>query len=273
EILMMRRSIGLSIVSATIAIMLFAISTNAQQSPAVMATVQESAPIPPDQIPKNIKDAIAADRPADDKQLDAGRKPDQMLAFFGIAPGMQVADLFAGGGYTTELLSRTVGPTGKVYSQNGPFPEKYKKIGEAWEARLKNPALSNVVAVKKPFDAPDLLPVPPGSLDAVTMNMNYHDMVLFKIDRDKVNAAVFKALKPGGFYDIVDHSAKDGSGVTNVSLHRIDEKFLVDEIQQAGFKLAAASSALRHPDDDRTWMVFKKRGETDRFMLKFAKPQ
>ena len=270
---MMRRSIGLSIVSATIAIMLFAISTNAQQSPAVMATVQESAPIPPDQIPKNIKDAIAADRPADDKQLDAGRKPDQMLAFFGIAPGMQVADLFAGGGYTTELLSRTVGPTGKVYSQNGPFPEKYKKIGEAWEARLKNPALSNVVAVKKPFDAPDLLPVPPGSLDAVTMNMNYHDMVLFKIDRDKVNAAVCKALKPGGFYDIVDHSAKDGSGVTNVSLHRIDEKFLVDEIQQAGFKLAAASSALRHPDDDRTWMVFKKRGETDRFMLKFAKPQ
>src|SRR5208283_32724 len=280
---MMRRSIGLSIVSATIAIMLFAISTNAQQSPAVMATVQESAPIPPDQIPKNIKDAIAADRPADDKQLDAGRKPDQMLAFFGIAPGMQVAELFAGRGYTTELLSHAVGPTGKVYSQNSiegwqpyspvRFPEKFGKSGEAWEARLKNPALNNVIEVKKPFDAPDLLPVPAGSLDAVVMNMNYHDMVLFKIDRNKVNAAVFKALKPGGFYDIVDHSAKDGSGVTNVSLHRIDEKFLVDEIQQAGFKLAAASSALRHPDDDRTWMVFKKRGETDRFMLKFAKPQ
>src|SRR5208283_6062414 len=147
EILMMRRSIGLSIVSATIAIMLFAISTNAQQSPAVMATVQESAPIPPDQIPKNIKDAIAADRPADDLQLDAGRKPDQMLAFFGVAPGMKVADIFAGGGYTTELLSSIVGPRGTVYSQNPVFPPKYKKIGDAWEARLKNPALRNVVAV------------------------------------------------------------------------------------------------------------------------------
>jgi predicted methyltransferase len=270
---MMRRTIGFGLISASIAILFFAIATHAQQSPPVMATVQESAPIPPDQIPKNIKDAIAADRPTEDRQLDAGRKPDQMLAFFGIAPGMQVEDLFAGGGYTTELLSRAVGPTGKVYSQNIRFPEKYKKIGEAWEARLKNPALSNVVAVKKPFDAPDLLPVQPGSLDAVIMNMNYHDMVLFKIDRDKVNAAVFKALKPGGFYDIVDHSAKDGSGVTNVSLHRIDEKFLIDEIDKAGFKLAAASSALRHPDDDRTWQVFKKRGETDRFMLKFVKPQ
>ena len=82
--------------------------------------------------------------------------------------------------------------------------------------------------VQKSFDAPDLLPVAPGSLDAVVMNMNYHDMVIFKIDRDKVNAAVFKALKPGGFYDIVDHSAKDGSGIKDVSLHRIDEKFLID---------------------------------------------
>jgi predicted methyltransferase len=270
---MTRRTIGFGLISASIAIVFFAIATQAQQSPPAMATVAESSPIPPDQIPKNIKDAIAADRPAEDRMLDAGRKPEQMLAFFGIAPGMQVEDLFAGGGYTTELLARVVGPTGKVYSQNIKFPEKYKKIGEAWEARLKNPALSNVVAVKKPFDAPDLLPVPPGSLDAVVMNMNYHDMVLFKIDRDKVNAAVFKALKPGGFYDIVDHSAKDGSGVTDVSLHRIDEKFLSDEIEKAGFKLAAASSALRHPEDDRTWQVFKQRGETDRFMLKFVKPQ
>ena len=206
-----------------------------------------------------------------------------MLAFFGIAPGMQVAELFAGSGYTTELLARAVGPTGKVYSQNSiegwapyspvPFPEKFKKTGAAWEARLKNPALNNVVPIKRAFGAPDLLPVAPGSLDAVLMNMNYHDMVLFKIDRDKVNAAVFKALKPGGAYDIVDHSAKDGSGIKDVSLHRIDEKFLVDEVLKAGFKLAAASSALRHPEDDRTWMVFKKRGQTDRFMLKFVKPQ
>lgn len=271
---MTKRSIGLSIVLSSIAVCMLALSVRAQQSAAPVAAVQELPAIADSSIPEAIKNAVnAPDRSAGDKALDAGRQPAQMLAFFGIAPGMQVADLFAAGGYTTELLSRVVGPSGKVYSQNGPFPERFKKIGEAWHARLKNPAFSNVVPVEKPFGAPDMLPVPPNSLDAVVMNMNYHDMVLFKIDRDKVNAVVFKALKPGGFYDIVDHSAKDGSGITNVSLHRIDEKFLVDEIEKAGFKLAAASSALRHPDDDRTWNVFKKRGETDRFMLKFVKPQ
>jgi predicted methyltransferase len=271
---MIRRSIGFGVISAAVAMLSFALPARAQMSPATMATVQESAPLPPEQIPPAIKSAVASpDRPAEDTSLDAGRKPDQMLAFFGIAPGMQVADLFAGGGYTTELLSLAVGPSGKVYSQNIPFPEKFKKVGEAWDARLKKPALSNVVRIQKPFNAPDLLPVPPGSLDAVIMNMNYHDLVLFKFDRGNVNAVVFKALKPGGFYDIVDHSAKDGSGINDISLHRIDEKFLIADIEKAGFKLTAASSALRHPDDDRTWNVFKKRGETDRFMLKFVKPQ
>jgi predicted methyltransferase len=265
---MMRRSIGLGVVSAAIAILALAISIHAQMTPALMATVQESAPIPPDQIPPPIKAAVASpDRPADDLQLDAGRKPDQMLAFFGVAPGMKVADIFAGGGYTTELLSSIVGPRGTVYSQNPVFPPKYKKIGDAWEARLKNPALRNVVAVHT------LAKITPGSLDLVIMNMNYHDLVLLKLDRASLNASIMRALKPGGFYCIVDHSAKDGSGTTNVSLHRIDEKFLIADIEKAGFKLAAASSALRHPEDDRTWNVFKKRGETDRFMLKFVKPQ
>lgn len=250
----------------------------AQQTPATLATVPESAPILPDQIPQNIRDAVnAADRPAADKSLDAGRKPEQMLAFFGIQPGMKVADLSAGGGYTTELLSRAVGPTGTVYSQNPPFPPEFQPIGQAWTERLKNPVLKNVIAVNKSFDADDLLPVPPGSLDVVIMNMNYHDLVLRGIDRDKVNAAVYKALKAGGEYAIVDHSAKDGSGAKDIELHRIDEHFLINEVQKAGFTLAARSSALRHPEDDRTWVASprvagERRGTSDRFTLTFRKP-
>jgi len=268
---MIRRAIAIPLSSAAIFAFATALSFFMPAAFATAADSAESPPIPEAQMPQFIKAAVAADRPAEDKQLDAGRQPEQMLAFFGIAPGQKVADLFAGGGYTTELLSRVVGPTGTVYSQNPPFPERFKKIGATWQARLKNPALKNVVPVQKPFDAPDLLPVPPDSLDAVTMNMNYHDMVLLKIDRAKVNAAVFKALRPGGYYDIVDHSAKDGSGLKDIQLHRIDEKIVIDEIEEAGFKPAGASSALRHPDDDRTWNVFKKRGQTDRFMLKFEK--
>ncbi|HUA32354.1 MAG TPA: hypothetical protein VMA09_02020 [Candidatus Binataceae bacterium] len=247
-------------------------AARAQNSPP--GGVAETAPVPANQIPKYVSDAVnSPGRPAADRALDAGRQPAQILTFFGIKPGMQVADIFAGGGYTTELLSRVVGPTGKVYSQNGPFPPQFAKVKAAYDARMKEPAMSNVVAVSKPFNASDMLPVPPGSLDAVIIHENYHDLVGHHLSPDNVNAQVFKALKPGGFYCVVDHSAANGSGDRDAAtLHRIDENFEIQQIEKAGFKLAAASSALRHPEDDRTWIVFKKRGQTDRFMLKFVKP-
>ena len=252
--------------------------TQAQQHPTVQAAVQESATIPPDRIPPHVREAVnATDRPAADKNLDAGRQPEQMLTFFGIQPGMKVADLWAGTGYTTELLSRTVGTSGIVYSQNPPFPPEFQSIAQAWTDRLKNPALKNVSAVNKSFDADDVLPAPPGSLDVVVMNMNYHDLVLRNLDRTKVNAAVSQALKSGGVYALVDHSAKAGSGVKDIELHRIDEQFLINEVQKAGFTLVARSSALRHAGDDRTWsasprVAGERRGTTDRFMLLFKKP-
>jgi predicted methyltransferase len=268
-----RYRFALSTILALVAVAWILSPARAQVVGTLQAAMTESAPVPAAQIPQTITDAIdSPDRPAADKALDAGRKPDQIMAFYGIKPGMKVADVFAGGGYMTELFSRIVGSSGKVYSQNGPFPEKYKKIGDLWNERLKERALKNVVAVSKPFDAPDLLPVAPGSLDAVIIHLNYHDMVGFKLNRENVNAAVFKALKPGGIYGIVDHSAKSGTGDTETTtLHRIDEDFLIKDVEKAGFKLTGASAALRHPEDDRTWNVFKHRGETDRFMLKFVK--
>jgi len=244
---------------------------------AAATSVKESGPIPPDKIPAAIHTAVgAADRPDADKALDAGRMPEQMLAFFGVAPGMKVADLYAGGGYTTELLARVVGPNGKVYSQEPMFPPELKQIEDAWTARLARPALANVVAVHKGL-ADDFLPASPGSLDLVVINMNYHDLVLQKLDRDKVNATVFAALKKGGAYGIVDHSAKPGGGDESLQLHRIGEGFLTKEVEKAGFKLDAASSALRNAKDDRTWstsprVAGEKRGTSDRFMLRFVKP-
>lgn len=240
--------------------------------------VTESPLVPQDQIPSLIRAAVhAADRPAADKGLDAGRLPEQLLTFCGIRPGMNVADLWAGGGYSTELLARIVGTTGAVYSQNPPFPPEFQHIGQAWTERLKSPTLKNVVAVSRSFDATDVLPVPPGSLDVVVMNMNYHDLVLQEIDRTKVNATVYQALKSGGAFALVDHSAKDGSGIADIQLHRIDEQFVITEVRRSGFILAARSSALRNPTDDRTWVASprgagERRGTTDRFMLLFRKP-
>src|SRR5215470_5243077 len=124
----------------------------------VTSTTTETGPLALDKIPAPIRAAIAApDRPDADKALDAGREPAQWLAFFGAAPGMNVADLYAGGGYTTELLARIVGPKGKVYSQLPPLPPDFAQIEQAWMERLKKPALANTVPVHVALDG-DFLP-------------------------------------------------------------------------------------------------------------------
>src|SRR5580704_10473830 len=200
------------------------------------AAVQNESALPAAQIPSYITDAINAPaRPAADRDSDASRQPAQVMAFFGVKPGMQVADLWAGGGYTTELLARIVGSTGKVYSQNIQFPDKFKKAEASWKARLTEPGMGDVTEVSKQFDAPDLIPAAPGTLDAVFINLNYHDLVGRGNDRAKLNAAVFKALKPGGEYCVTDNSAQAGSGARDANtLHRIDEDFEIAEIEKAG---------------------------------------
>ena len=226
-------------------------------------------------LPQYIVAAVnAPERPAADKERDAVRHPAQTMTFFGIKPGMQVADLWAAGGYTTELLARIVGPNGKVYSQNIAFPEKFKSAEEVWHKRTAEPGLSNVVEVIEPFDAPDILPAAPGTLDAVLINLNYHDLVARSFDRAKLNAAVFKALKPGGVYGTVDNSAQAGSGVRDVdTLHRIDEQYEIAEISKAGFRLVADADFLRNPKDDRTQPFWKIDHHQDCFVLKFVKPE
>jgi len=227
-------------------------------------------------VPAPVRAAVdATDRSADDRALDAGRKPDQMLAFFGIEPGMKVAELGAGGGYTSELLSRVVGASGKVYAQNSPFIlEKFANV--PWTARLSKPVLANVVRADREFDDP--LPPEATELDAVLIVLFYHDTVWLGADRDKMNQAVFKALKHGGVYGIVDHSALPGSGLSGVkTVHRIDEKTVLEEVERNGFQLAEEASFLRNPSDTRDWNDSPKeagdrRGTSDRFVLKFKKP-
>ncbi len=238
------------------------------------AAVKHESALPAADVPAYITAAIDSPaRPAADRESDPARKPAQVMAFFGVKPGMQVADLWAGGGSTTELLARIVGPTGKVYSQNAPFPEKFKKAEMAWKGRLSEPGMGNVVEVTKAFDAPDLLPVAPGTLDAVFINLNYHDLFDVGADPDKFNAAVLAALKPGGVYGIVDNSAQAGSGTRDTNtLHRIDEAFVVKQVEHDGFKLVATSDVLRNPNDPRTQPFWKIKHTQDRFILKFVKP-
>ncbi|MEI9938334.1 MAG: SAM-dependent methyltransferase [Pseudomonadota bacterium] len=246
------------------------------ESPAPPATSEARPTAPAVSVPDYVRAAVdAADRTASDRALDAGRKPDLTLAFFGIRPGMKVAEIGAGLGYTSELLARVVGPTGKVYAQNSPMMlEKF--ANGPWTERLTKPALSNVVRADREFDDP--FPPEAKDLDVVLDVLFYHDTVWLGVDRAKMNRAVFASLKPGGVYGIVDHSGLPGSGLTGVkTVHRIEEKTLRDEIEQAGFRFVAEASFLKNPNDTRDWNDSPKeagdrRGTSDRFVLKFEKP-
>src|SRR5262245_5194193 len=140
-------------------------------------------------VPASIRAIVdAPDRSDADRTLDAGRHPAETLAFFGIAPGMKVAELGAGGGYTAELLARMVGPTGVVYGQNSKFIlERFAEV--PWSTRLAKPVMKPVRRVDREFDDP--LPPEAQNLDAVLMILFYHDTVWMGADRKRMNRAIF----------------------------------------------------------------------------------
>jgi predicted methyltransferase len=222
-----------------------------------------------------IRAVIAApDRLEADKQLDAGRHAGELLAFFGVAPGQRIAEIGSYQGYMAELLARSVAPNGKVYAQDPAALNKETRTN--WAARAKRRVMKNIVRVERPFDDP--LPPEVKDLDAVIVGLFYHDMVWLKVDRAKMNAAIFRALKPGGAYIVYDHSAREGTGTDDAkTIHRIEEKILRKEVESAGFKLAEAASFLRNPADKRDWDASddgpkELRGTSDRFVHKYLRP-
>ena len=249
---------------------------------------------------ERIAEIVASpDRRAADRTNDLRRKPQDMLAFIGLRPGMVALDLSAGGGYTTELIARSVGPAGRVYGQsrprdpNAPAPAPSAPEGAAAPAaakpaavpagppssplalaeRAKNPAAGNIVAVVRRFEDPVPSEVASNALDLVTLMFNYHDLGWIGVDRAQMNRAVFAALKPGGMYVIADHSGRPGTGISESgTLHRIEEASLRKEVEAAGFRLAAEGNFLRNPGDPRDRNTPDPPQPKDEFVLKFVKP-
>lgn len=211
----------------------------------------------------------APDRSAADRKTDERRKPEQLLAFTGVEPGMRVLDMGAGAGYSTELMARAVGPSGSVWGQDS--AEAGERARQGFAARLKSPVMQHTSQVIQPFDNP----IPPGvrNLDLITFFFFYHDTTYMNVDRAKMDAALFTALKPGGYLVIADHSARVGDGATvGKTFHRIEENTVKHEVEAAGFKLVAEGNFLRNPDDPRNTLIFKSPVPVDNFVLKFQKP-
>lgn len=262
--------------------------------------------------PARIAEIVASpDRSAADRTNDQRRKPVEMLAFIGIVPGITALDLSAGGGYTTELLARSVGPGGTVYGQSRPRNPDQPAARPAAPEGNANPTAATgapptappaaapaaprpspvaladrsdklkaagiqaapIVALVRPFEDPLPAEVANGRLDLVTLMFNYHDLGFLGVDRARMNEAVFKALKPGGVYVIADHSGRPGTGISESgTLHRIEEAFLRREVEAAGFKLAAEGNFLRNANDPRDKNTPDPPQPKDEFVLKFVKP-
>jgi predicted methyltransferase len=223
-------------------------------------------------VPDYIRVAVASDRRSKaDKKRDANRKPAELLAYYEIEPGQKVAEFMAGGCYVTSILAGIVGDAGVVYATNSQqLIDRFK--GSPVRKLIERHDLANVVELISEPDDPGL---PAGELDAVFSFMIYHDMVWVGTDRSAMNAAVFRSLKPGGLYAVMDHHAPDGAGISVVqTTHRIEKNVVIDEVCVAGFELEDETDILENSDDPMDAMVHEKaiRDRTHRFVLKFRKP-
>jgi predicted methyltransferase len=227
-------------------------------------------------VPSNIAYAVAdQNRPDEDRQRDADRKPAEVLTFIGVKNGEKVADFIPGGGYFSRILSGAVGPQGHVY---GFFPSELANF-------IKRPLPANGSTPYPEFKNVSVIAVPvndfaaPEPLDLVWISLNYHDLhdpFLAPADVAKINKTVFAALKPGGRYVVIDHAAAAASGLRDTNtLHRIDEATVKSEVEAAGFRLEGESGLLHNARDPRTAYVKDPtiRGKTDQFILEFRKPK
>jgi predicted methyltransferase len=223
-----------------------------------------------------ISAAVAdAARPAADSERDGDRKPAQMLVFSGVKPGSRVVDLIPGGGYFTRLFSVAVGTSGRVYAYVPDELTKRANRPPSVSAIAADPHYANVSVILKKlsdFSAPE-------QVDVVFTAQNYHDLYnkfLGPADVPALNRAVFRSLKPGGVYVIIDHSAVSGAGTSvTETLHRIEAARVKADVEAAGFVLEAQDQSLVNAADSRKVGVFDPsiRGHTDQFVYRFRKPK
>lgn len=247
----------------------------AASSPAEAPAIAEATPAPPDYAAFAAAAVANPGRPEADRAEDDRRKPATALQFFEVAPGMSVFEIEAGAGWYTELLSHLVGPGGSVVMQN---PAGFLAfVGEQIDTRLKDGRLANVRQSLSNFDALDAADA---SIDVVTWVQGPHELYYLPGegatlgDPAKSYSEIFRILKPGGVFAVIDHSALAGAPeTTGNALHRVDRAIVVSMAEKAGFALEAESDFLANPEDARTIGVFDPaiRGHTDQFALRFRK--
>jgi predicted methyltransferase len=212
-----------------------------------------------------------------DRQSDPFRRPDLVLGFFEIQPGMVVLDLFSGGGYYTEIVSRVVGDQGEVLAHNNAAYVAYAK--DDIDLRYADNRLANVNRITSEADQ---LELPESRFDAALVMLTWHDFYYLDeengwpaIDEASLVSKLCAALKPGAVLGLTDHVAAEGSDPqeTAQNLHRIDPQRIKADLQGSCFEYEGELQVLRNSADDHSQPMFAEgvRGKTDRVVYKFRR--
>lgn len=219
-------------------------------------------------------------RPEADKARDEARKPAEVLAFYGVEPGMQILEVSAGSGYYTEILNYAVGGEGKVIAQNSPGAFYESRLKEPLAVRHEDGRLANVEQLLA--SAPDWQ-LQDSSLDAVFIFLIYHHM---HMGQDGVEAMpettretlarIYAALKPGGVLGIIEHRAAEGSTrAESAAWHRVPEAVVKADMAAAGFAFDGESDMFTNAGDDERnyWRESGLLGKTTRLVQRYKKPE
>lgn len=239
-------------------------------SVAAMASLATAKMHPTTETRKAIAAALANPARADQAGDDVRRKAAEVLEFSGVGPGDRVVDLIPGQAYWTRIFSGIVGKRGQVIAL---WPTGAAKYAEKAAPALSARGLANVVVDVQTSGLPSVAK----PVDLVWTVQNYHDVnneggeaALAAFD-----ASVFKMLKRGGIYMVIDHADASGSGLAGTATtHRIDPAVVKAQVLKAGFTFIGQTGVLANPADDHTKIVFDPaiRGRTDQFVFKFRKP-
>lgn len=221
---------------------------------------------------KKLQQAIGAkSRPQEDVERDANRLPAETMAFFGLRDDMKVLDLLPAS-YYTHILAPVLKDKGKLYMALG--TDRLELLKQKEFKHIKT--LSEKTVVQRPegarlYDMSELNLNVTG-LDMVTSFRVYH--LFDDADRSMLNEQVFDALKSGGIYAVIDHTARHNEPATEANRRRFDPVKAIKEIEAAGFDFVDYSPLHYSAADDLTLEVGEKdvTGQTDRWALKFVKP-
>jgi predicted methyltransferase len=214
-------------------------------------------------------------RTPEERARDVNRMPAEILEFFRMRENMRVIEILPAGGWFTKILAPVLKDQGKLYVTHPPgfYADAYRRIADL-------PGLEEVEEIDwgstnsgsgGPFGPSGRWDVEPVDL-AVTFR-NYHNFS--PADRATVNRSTFDALKPGGYYGIVDHTRRHNEPTTRENGRRVDPVLVIKEVQEAGFELVDFSDLYYRPNDALTLEVANPEvnDRTDRIALLFRKPQ